>query len=250
MDVQLDRLSSIPTSSEAEISSDNLIGDRFVDITSHPAPATVSAGGEIHVKESAEFKAIDIQDLEKQVLQVDTVLRDLDEGRGPVGQFVQRRQMYDDVVKRFTEIDRAFAAAVAASTDMGSALYKDDLYRQLFDAVMRVDTTLARMQAGQGGAGLFLRDSAQYVELQKSIRGIRQSVADLHAEPMMQSSEMYADWNRRLALTIQQVDDMNSNPAFNTSEAYDSLSGMAKDLRDTLRDFRSHPEKFLRIKLF
>jgi phospholipid/cholesterol/gamma-HCH transport system substrate-binding protein len=251
MEVERVRLASIPANSEAEISSDSLIGDRFVDVTSHPAPASVPPGGEIRVAESTDFmKAIDIRDLEKQLLQMDAVLQDLEAGRGPVGEFVQGRQMYDDLVRRSAEIERALKAAVSATTTVGQALYKDELYRKFLETATRVDDTLAGLQSGRGDAGRMLRDSAQYEELRKSLDGIRQSVADLRAGPMLRSDDAYAGWNRSVAALIQQVDDMNSNPAFNTSEAYDSLTGMAKELRDSVRDFRTHPEKYLRMKVF
>jgi hypothetical protein len=109
---------------------------------------------------------------------------------------------------------------------------------------------LSALQRGEGDAGRLLHDSAQYDEIQKSIHGIRKSVADLRAGPMLQSDDAYAGWNLSLAALIRQVDDMNSNPALNTSEAYDSLTGMAKELRDAVRDFRTHPEKYVRMKLF
>ena len=75
-------------------------------------------------------------------------------------------------------------------------------------------------------------------------------MANLRTSPMLQSDDAYAGWNRSLAVLIRQVDDMNSNPALNTSETYDSLTGMAKELRDSVRDFRTHPEKYIRMKLF
>jgi phospholipid/cholesterol/gamma-HCH transport system substrate-binding protein len=251
MEIERDRLASIPTNSEAEISSDSMVGDRFVDVTSHAAPTAVPPGGEIRVKAPSEFmKAIDIVDLERQLREVDTVLQDLEQGRGPVGEFVQGRQMYTDLVKRSAEIERALRAAVSSTTSVGQALYKDELYRQFFDELTRVDGALAALQAGQGDAGRLLRDSAQYEELLDTIRGIHKSVADLRAGPMLQSSDAYRSWNRSLAALIQQVDDINSNPAFNTPEAYDSLTGAAQELRDSVRDFRTHPEKYLRMKLF
>jgi phospholipid/cholesterol/gamma-HCH transport system substrate-binding protein len=251
MEVERARLSSIPTNSEAELSSDSLIGDRFVDITSHPATTSLPPGGEIRLKPSTDLmKTIDIRDLEKQVVQVDAMLRDLEQGRGPVGEFVKGRQMYDSTVKRFTEIDDVLTAAVSVTTTMGNLLYKDEVYRKFFDAVVRIDDALARLQSGQGSAGHFLRDTTQYDEWQKAIIGIRKTVADLRATPWIQSDEQYVAWNRSLAALIAQVDEFNSNPAFITSEAYDRINGMARELAKSLRDFRAHPERFLRMKMF
>jgi hypothetical protein len=64
---------------------------------------------------------------------------------------------------------------------------------------------------------------------------------------MIQSADAYAGWNRGLAALTRQVDDINSTPAFTTSAPYESLSGAAREVRDWVRDFRTHPGKFLRM---
>ena len=246
MEVDRSRLAGIPANSEAEISSDSIIGDAFVDVTSHPAPSSVPPGGEIRLKKPTELtKAIDILDLEKQVRNFDAVVQDLEAGRGPVGEFVRGRKMYDDLLKRTAEIERALRAAVAATTAVGKALYTDEMYRKISDSAARLDGDLAALQSGR-----LLRDPAQYEKLRTTLGGIRRSAAALHAGPMMQSDEAYAGWNRSLAALIQRVDDFSSTPGFNTPATYESLTGAARELRDSVREFRTHPEKFLRLKVF
>ena len=251
MDIERARLSRIPANSEAEISSDSLIGDKFVDITSHPAPKPLEPGSEVKLKKTTDLmKAIDIRDLEKQLRQVDAVLQDLEAGRGDVGQFLKTRTVYDNLVKRIAEIEAAIRAAVAATTDVGRALYKDELYQGLLDEVANVDETLARLESGQGADGHFLRDSAQYQEWQSKIADFRKSSADLRAQPMMQSDDQYAAWNRNLDSMIQRVDDLNANPLLNRTDLYESMAGAALEMQKTVRDFREHPQKYLRLKIF
>jgi phospholipid/cholesterol/gamma-HCH transport system substrate-binding protein len=247
MEVDRYRLAGIPTNSEAEISADTIIGDAFVDVTSRSAPASLLPGGEIRLKKPAEsMKAIDILDLERQLRTFDALLQDLETGRGPVGDFVQGRKMYDDLVKRSAEIERALRAAVSATSAVGKALYSDEMYRRLSDSAARLDGALAAWQSGEGGAGRLLRDPAQYEKLRATLGDVRRSVAALHAGPMIQSADAYAGWNRGLAALTRQVDDINSTPAFTTSAPYESLSGAAREVRDWVRDFRTHPGKFLR----
>jgi len=248
MEIDRTRLVQMPANSEAEISSDTLIGDKFVDITSHPAPVALQPGGEIRLKKTTDImKAIDILDLERQLRQMDAILQDLEAGRGDLGEFVRGHKMYDDVVRRFSEIEAAVRAAVAATTDVGRVLYKDELWRDFMEKAARVDQTLARLQSGQGADGHFLRDPAQYEQWRSMMGDLRKSAADLHAQPFMQSSEMYAGWNRSLEAIIQRVDTMNADPLFNTAETYERLLGTALEMQKTVRDFREHPGKFLKI---
>jgi hypothetical protein len=66
----------------------------------------------------------------------------------------------------------------------------------------------------------------------------------------MQSDRLYVEWNRSVMSLIQSVDEMNASPLFGTSQMYDNLNGFAREWRDTARDFREHPGRFLRLKVF
>ena len=248
MEIDRARISRIPANSEAEISSDSLIGDKFVDVTSHPADKPIEPGGEIKLKQTTDLmKAIDILDLERQLRQVDAVLQDLEAGRGDFGQFLRTRTVYDNLVKRIAEIETDIRAAVAATTNVGHVLYKDELYRGLLDSVATVDLTLAQLESGQGEAGRFLRDPAQFEQWRARIADLRKSVKDLQAQPLITSDTLYPQWNRSLESMIQSVDELNANPMFNTSEMYDRVLGAALEIQNSVRDFREHPQKYLRI---
>ena len=56
--------------------------------------------------------------------------------------------------------------------------------------------------------------------------------------------------NQQLAALIQSVDKMNLNPQLTKTIVYDNLNGSLKELRDSLRDFRLNPKKYLRLKIF
>jgi hypothetical protein len=43
------------------------------------------------------------------------------------------------------------------------------------------------------------------------------------------------------------VATFNTDPLMSSSEVYDNLNGFAMQLRDTVKEFRQDPRKFLRI---
>ncbi len=61
---------------------------------------------------------------------------------------------------------------------------------------------------------------------------------------------MYTDWNRTLSGLIQKVDEVNAMPMFSSSGMFDNLNGAAAEMRNTLKDFRENPRKYLRLKVF
>ena len=49
---------------------------------------------------------------------------------------------------------------------------------------------------------------------------------------------------------IQMVDQMNASPLLTRSDTYEGLNGAVKEIQKTVKDFREHPAKYLRLKVF
>src|ERR1017187_9748819 len=251
MTVERARLASIPDDSTAQVASETMIGDKFVDISSGRSRHFVSPGGEIGFQGSPDLlKSLDIGQFEQRLKVVSALLDDIEQGRSGVGQLVQGEQMYGDLRKRFSQVENGIRAAASTTSNVGHELYTDQIYQRISQPLIDLDRSLARLQSGQGEAGQLLRDSAQYDKLRSDTEDLRRSIADLRAAEPMRSDTLYTDWNRRLLSLIESVDAFNRGPAMTTSAAYDNLNGFARELQDTVRDFRQNPRKFLRIKVF
>jgi phospholipid/cholesterol/gamma-HCH transport system substrate-binding protein len=251
MTVERQRLASIPDDSTAQVASETMIGDKFVDISSGTSRHFVSPGGEIAFKGSPDLlKGLDLRQFEERLKVVSALLDDIELGRSDLGQFVMGEQMYDDLRKRFAQIQSGIRAAASTTSDVGRELHTDQLYRQISQPLVELDGSLARLQSGQGSAGQLLRDSAQYDKLRSEMADLRRSIADLRAAEPMRSDSLYADWNRRALSLIESVDAFNRSPAMTTSQVYDNFNGVARELQDTVRDFRQNPRKYMRMKLF
>lgn len=248
--VNRNRLASISADSTAQLSADTLIGDQFVDVSSGTSPRAIQPGGELaYQSQEAMLKNLDLSQFTQQLRKVDATLADIEQGRSQVGRFVQGDEFYNDLSRRLTDLQRAFHDATGATTTIGSLLSTDQLHRQISDYLVGLDETVAKVQSGQG-AGRLLRDSAPYDQLLDRTRQLRHSIAGVRAGPFLQSDQSYHEWTGKLASWIQNVDKFNANPALGTSLVYDNLNGAAREFRDTLRDFRQNPRKYLRIKIF
>jgi phospholipid/cholesterol/gamma-HCH transport system substrate-binding protein len=251
MTVERDRLASIPDDSTAQLASETMIGDKFVDITSGTSRHFIPPGGEVAFKGSPDLlKGLDLSQFERQLKIVSALLDDIEQGRSDLGQFVMGERMYSDLRKRFSQIQSGIRAAASTTSNVGHELYTDLLYRQISQPLVDLDRSLARLQSGQGSAGQLLRDSAPYEKLRSDMEDLRRSIANLRAAELMRSDDLYADWNRRVVALIESVDAFNRGPGMTTTQAYDNLNGFARELQDTVRDFRQNPRKFMRIKVF
>jgi phospholipid/cholesterol/gamma-HCH transport system substrate-binding protein len=251
LSVGRDRLGDIPVDSFSQISADNIVGDQFVDVTSGRSAVHIRSGGEIAFKEQPELlKTLDLSQFEDQLRSLDAVLSDIQAGRGLVGQFAMGEDMYDGLTKQVGEIERGIRAAARTSTPTGQALYSDRLYRDIVNTLAGFDKTLAALEEGQDPSGRFLRDPAEYNSFRQTAADLHRSIAGWRGSEIIDSDRLYTDWNGRIASLIRAVDEFNAGPAMNSSQLYDRLNGAAKEIGEPLRDFRSDPRKFLRIKVF
>ena len=251
MIVERGRLASVTEDSTAETASETLVGDKFIKITSGTAAGRVQPGQEIRFKASADLtKDIDLSKFRKQMLVMDDLLTQIENGEGLLGQFVMGDQMYRELRDRMGEVERAFHTAADKTSAVGREIYGDALYGRVREPFLKLNETLAKLQSGQGSAGQFLRDSAQYDQVRAQITDLRKSIADVRSMEVVTSDAMYEDWNRSVAGWIRMVDEVNVTPMLGTTAVYDNLNGMAKELQGTVKDFRGNPKKFLRLKVF
>ena len=244
MTIERDRLNSMTADSFAEISSDSLIGDKFVDVTSQKSTAHIPPNGELHLKPPSDImKNMDLPQFEAQLRSIDALLTDIEAGQSPVGQLVMGTGMYSGLLASVGRIQKAFHAAISTTTAVGDALSTDRIYNQVAGPMAAMDQSLAGMQAQ-------LRDSTQYAAALKQLGDLRGSIAEVRANPMMQSDQMYRDLDRMLVGFIQQVNQMDADPLLNSTAMYENLAGMAKQTGDTMKAFREDPRKFLRLKVF
>ena len=246
-----DRLSGVPDDSVAQISSDSLIGDKFVDITGGRGPKNIPAEGEMIYKDQPELlRSLDLSQFTKQLRLVDDTLTDIEQGRSQFGKFYQGQEFYNDLMRRLVELQKGIQAAVSTKGQIGDLLSSDKLHAQASDALVQIDREIAKIQSGQGTAGQLLRSSAGYDRLLSKTQEIHRSLEAFGKSDLMQSQDAYDDLNRTLGALIQSVDELNRNPQMTTTAVYENLNGSLKALQESLRDFRLNPRKYMRLKIF
>jgi phospholipid/cholesterol/gamma-HCH transport system substrate-binding protein len=249
--IQRDRLSRIPMDSVTQISSDSLVGDKFVDIAGGTSPRPISPDGELIFRDQPELlRSLDLTQFTQELRLVDATLTDIEQGRSEFGKFYQGTEMYNDLLRRMLDLQRGIRAAVSTTGMVGSLLSSDRAHRELSDLLVSVDAKVGKLQSGQGAAGALLASSAQYDQLVATAQGFRRSMEALQANPILQSDSAYTGATQWLAAMIQSVDEVNRNPQILTTAVYDNLNGSLLELRDTLRDFRQNPKKYLWMKVF
>src|SRR5260370_20531484 len=149
MSIARDRLLSITDDSTAQTSSDTLVGDKFIDITSGTSAGHLMPGGELAYKSSGALMArLDLSQFQQQMHMIELLLDDIDRGKSPLGAFIKGDAIYSDLLRKVAELQRCIHVAADTTTAVGQALYTDTLYRQITQPLRQLDHGLAQHDAG------------------------------------------------------------------------------------------------------
>jgi phospholipid/cholesterol/gamma-HCH transport system substrate-binding protein len=256
MKVQEEFLRHIPDDSITSLDSENLLGDKFVDITMGRSSDPVRPGGQLPYKPPGNLmQEIDLEQFEAQLRTIEQTIDDIEAGKGPLGQFVRSDQMYQQVLDGVDKLEKSLRAISDTHTKLGRFLYTAERYDDIRNPIRQLDQRLEEIQASP-----LLRESKQYDDIRDQLERLRQSLADLNAGKgaggqWLSSDAAYRDWTHLLASWIESLDALTYGEGsmgrmLVTSHAYDSWTGATRSLATTLKEFREDPQKFLRIKVF
>jgi len=254
-------LDAIPADSTVAVTAENVLDDQFVNIIEGKSPQHLTSGAELRPAPPSAINPAEILEGGRQILaQLDAVVRDMETGHGNVGQVVRGDEIYNSMLSKVSEFQRAVHAAGNKDTLTGRLIFDETYYDKLAAPVKRLDQALADLQAGKGSTGKLLKDPAQYERFRKSVGNLNRALADLNAGKgaggkLLKDDELYRRVNRI-------VDDLNGQvDAFNSGEGalgqlvanaslYESLQGSMDTLHEMLHQIRENPKKYLRPKLF
>ena len=256
MKLDLASLRLLTEDATTDIASEQLPGYKYIDVNQGKSSRRAASGGTLEYKGSPDLmKTLDLTQFETRLRIVQQMLSDIEEGRGPLGRFVATGDMYRDLTSRIEQMERGLRVAVTSTTALGQALYTDEAYQGVLQSIRNIDAKLAQLQANK-----LLRSSEDYDNLRNRLADIHRTIADLNAGKggagaFLQRDDMYAQWNRKLTSFIASVDNFNAGGSgagqmFTSGQVYESLTGAARELQSSVKDFREDPQKFLRLKVF
>ncbi len=265
MKVNARYLKDIPVDSTAGISAANLLGDKFINITRGRQQTTV--------KEGAEIPSVQVQDIPELMAQsanlltsfqtivnrVDSLLADVEAGKGNIGLFLKDEELYKRLTGIESETQRLLNEVHTGKGTISRLIHDDDLYQELRAPLKRIDAMLANLQAGQGTAGKLLNDPALYEDLRKSLAEVRTIAADLNAGKgtagkLLKNDELANRLNDLVAKISTTLDRVNSGQGtlgqlVANPQLYESLTGATREFQSLAKDMRANPKKFLTIRL-
>jgi phospholipid/cholesterol/gamma-HCH transport system substrate-binding protein len=265
MGVEKDRLAQIPSDSVAAISAENVLGSKFINIKRGTASTTVQDGQEIQAQDTTNFDDLVqsgnnlLVELQSIVKRVDAVTALVEVGKGTIGKLLVDEELYNRANRIADDVERLTKSINTPNGTIGKLINDDALYNDVRKSIARLDAVVADIQSGQGTAGKFIKDPALYDESRQAIAEMRKLLADLNAGKgsagkLLKSDEMHRQIQGTIARLDRMLDKVNSGQGtigqlLVNQQLYESMNGATVELKGLLKDFRSDPKKFLRIKL-
>ena len=256
---------AIPVDSQAAISSENVLGSKFINIKKGTAKESVRGGSELASLDTTGFDDVVqqgyslLESLRGILKRVDAIVATVEVGKGSIGKLLVDEELYNKVISITNEVDVMAKALNKGDGTLGKLLKDDKLYGDVRGTVARLDTMIQALQEGQGTAGKLLKDPAVYDETRNAITDVRKLLAGLDkgegsAGKLLKSNELHDKINLSINKLNTMLDKVNSGQGtlgqlLVNQQLYDNLAGATKEMNGLMQDFRSNPKKFLRIQL-
>jgi phospholipid/cholesterol/gamma-HCH transport system substrate-binding protein len=265
LSVQRRHLRDIPVDSVAVITAASLLGDKFINIKRGRSERTIQPGGELPTEPPQDIPELMAQSanlmstLQNIVRRADSMLADVESGRGNIGKLLRDEEFYNRLNGMAAEAEKLVADIRNGKGTLSKLLYDDALYQEVRSPIRRIDALLADLQKGQGTAGKLLHDNAIYEETRASLVEMRRIVAELNsgrgtAGKLLKDEELYKQMNLLVDRLQGTLDRINSGQGtigqlMVNPQLYESLNGTMREFQSLAKDIRANPKKFLTIRL-
>ena len=262
MTVRKRYLRNIPMDSTTAINADTLIGDKFIDINEGKSAAPVREDNilESEPVKQATDRADLIRALSEDLRQINSMLATVSDPNSRLGHIVVGEAEYDDILERLKQFDGAIRGFVAPNSPVAQMLFTSGLYDKLHANITRFDRQLESIERGEGGPGRLFADDRQYQDLVRDLRSLRDSLDKLQsgqgaAGSLLASDAAYDRTEKALKHIDTLLAGLNAGEGevghlIRNPQLYESLNGSLHSLEETLRDFREHPQKYLRYQVW
>jgi phospholipid/cholesterol/gamma-HCH transport system substrate-binding protein len=260
MVIQNKFLDQIPEDSKSAISSANLLGTKFVNITKGSHPKHVEPGGEIQALPTQDIPQILAQssnlldELQKIIGRADGLLAIVENGQGNVGKLIKDDALYNHFNETAAELEQLVKDVKNSNGTISHLLYDDQLYNDIRKPIQRIDDMLAQVQSGKGTLGKTMYDPQVYDEARATIGEAKKMLENLNAGKgtagkVLTDDQIYT----QLTLITQKVntaiDKVNSGQGtigqlVVNPQLYDAMTGATRELNALIKDVRGDPKKF------
>ena len=258
---------SLHTDSTAALTTVGVLGDTVVDINSQVATGPpLQDGDELKTLETPSIQDVvkasqgTIENLNTILAKLNTVVDNLESGKGSFGQLITNPDPYNKFVAAADDVEHITAKLNRSDNSVGRLLNDNgQVYDKVNDTLGRVDDITKDVQSGKGAIGKLLEDPATAKNLTETVQNLNSILADAQAgkgglgvllkdpkfareltDTMTQANALVAGINQGKGTVGKLMTD---------DEAYANLNKLLTESTNLVTTIRSDPKKYLTIHL-
>ena len=255
--------------STAALTTVGVLGDTVVDINSQVASGPLlKDGDELHTLETPSITDVvkasqgTIEQLNVILAKMNTIVDNLQDGKGSVGQLISNPDLYNKANATVDELHTLEVNLNNGRGSVGKLMTDDTLYNRLNLAADKFDKIASSLQEGHGTAGKLLYDETLYNNLNKTLSNANGLLAQIQngkgAAGMLINDPAFA---QQLRDTLTQVNSLVAGVAqgkgtlgklATDDQAYTNLNKLLTESSLLVTTIRQDPKKYLtfHVKVF
>jgi phospholipid/cholesterol/gamma-HCH transport system substrate-binding protein len=257
---------AVRTDSTAELSTQGVLGETFVDIDSrsaHGPPAQDRAVLPIHerpdLQDMVRASQTTLQNIQALLQRVDNIISFVQSGQGSVGKLIYDEALYNRLNTTLAEFQKVATAVTQGQGSLGKLIVNDDLYNRANATVDKLNAILDQVNTGQGTFGKFVKDPTLYNNANATIEKANQLMADVNAGKgtlgLVAKDQAFA---AKVNDTITKLDELSTRlnsgqgtvgKLIQDPSVYNNTDRLLSETRDLIAAIRKNPKRYLTIRL-
>jgi len=258
--------SSLRKDSKASLTTVGVLGDTIIDINSQFAVGPpLKDGDELKTLETPSITDVvkasqgTIESLNVILAKMNTIVDNLQSGKGSVGQFINNPELYNKANATVNELLILEKNINAGKGSIGKLMTDDTLYNRMNNTVGKMESIANALDSGKGTAGMLLKDNSLYKNLNSTLVHANSIMADADAGKgglglMLKDPKFRNDLSNTLTQINTLVSGINSGKGTlgkltNDDEAYVNVNKLLTASTDLVTTIRKDPKKYLTIRM-
>jgi phospholipid/cholesterol/gamma-HCH transport system substrate-binding protein len=255
------------TDSTAALTTVGVLGDTVIDINSQVATGPpLQDGAVLNTLETPSIQDVvkqsqgTIENLNTILAKLNTVVDNLETGKGSFGQLLTNPELYNKFVDTMTDVQQTTSKLNSPDNTLGKFLNdKGQMYDRVDDSLGRVDDIIKGVQSGKGSAGKILTDDGLYNNLNKSVTNLNLILADAQAGKgglgvLLKDPKFAQNLSDTMSQANQLMAGINQGKGtlgkFATDDAaYSNLNKLLNESTNLVTTIRQDPKKYLTIHM-
>lgn len=256
----------VHTDSTIRIAPAGVLGDSFVDIDSRrasgpqpPDNAELPISGSPTIQDVISNSQLSLEDLDRLVIKIDTLIGTLNTDRGTFGAFINDPQMKKNVESIAANLQTVTQALADGKGSLGKLVYDDTLYTKLDSTVDQLNSIVTTMNSGHGSAGKLLKDETLYNNFNSATANLNQLLTSINSgQGTLGKLAKDPETAQKLSDAISNLDGIlksissgqgTMGQLVQNRTLYDHLDQTADQAQQLIKSIREDPKKYLVIRM-